>query len=410
MSRATTEIMWFFFVSRKEPYGAGAWDFYQTYYKKHQRIKATSLEDMFEQIGRNLRKATETIKIQELVIVAHGNRWGGLKVPVTEGGYGIGLDPTVIATLQQEIKEPKNSNFKFQREKVIAHFDEKSWIAVRACNFGYSNKGMFALYSLFGGRANLYGIRAYMTFMTYKTKGGNRFKDIYELYDLLRKQGFLSREPDKKANLQKKNLKKIAATEGEKNILNASIQSFMPYFIDNEKFEGHISDLVTQPAKESSSKEPSLEKTVTQLDSRNPEWIIKLLKRQNETFDIAGRIRITPIRINKKWAISWQNSKGKPQKFIIKLKSPQREDITHVLSIYSKVLPKQKFSAEWAKFLTNYDQPGCELHAQLDRFSIKNLTCLQTYIRANYKAKDAVLIEQAQRSIERRYDYSSFFQ
>lgn len=93
---------------------------------------------------------------------------------------------------------------------------------------------------------------------------------------------------------------------------------------------------------------------------------------------------------------------------MIKLKSPGG-DVINALSIYSYVSKEQKFSTEWAKYLTNYDQPGGELHAQLDLYSIEDLTCLQTYIRTNYKAKDAVLIEQAQRSIERRIDYGLFF-
>lgn len=282
-----------FFVPTKESYGAGAWHFYQTYYKKHQRIKATSLEDMFEKVGHYLRRAPVGIKIQELVIVAHGNQWGGLKVPVTEGSYGAGLDPSVIGTLQQEIEEPKNRNFKLHREKVIAHFDEKSWIAVRACNFGYSTKGMFALYSLFGGRANLYGVRAYMTFMTYEK--GSRFKNIYEIYDLLRKQGFLARELGANPSFQKSTIKRVAYIKGEKATL-VSIQSFMPFFIDNEYFDGLISELITQPTNENHPKEPSLEKVVLELNSRNSTGISTLLKRQEERFDIAGSIRIAPTK------------------------------------------------------------------------------------------------------------------
>ena len=367
---------------------------------------------MFAKVAKDLLKAPKSVKIQELVIVAHGNRWGGLEVPVTEGDYGTGLGPKVIATLQREIYKAKNRNFKFQRETVIEHFDEKSWVAVRACNFGYSDIGMFALYSLFGGRANVYGIRAYMTFITYGVYEGKkdakiRFTDIYEFYDLLRKQGFLPREPGLSPSKQIKTLKKFAKIK-QKQVSFASQQAFMPLFEDNENFEGIVSQLVTLPASENSPSKPSLQEVVQQLNSNNSTGITTLIRREVDGFDLVGNIRIAKTSKENKWKVSWRNSEYKKQDFRIELKSPGGE-IKRVLSIYSNVTRDEKYSPKWAGFLTNYDQAGCELHAQLDLYSIEDLTCLLTYIRANYGAKDAVLIEQTQRSIERRIDYPKFF-
>jgi hypothetical protein len=53
------------------------------------------------------------------------------------------------------------TDFKAKRAAVVSRLRPDSWITVRACNFGQTQAGMYALCSFFGGNANAYAPMLY---------------------------------------------------------------------------------------------------------------------------------------------------------------------------------------------------------------------------------------------------------
>jgi hypothetical protein len=147
-----------------------------------------------------LRTTTEVTssgvtQIRELVLVAHGNA-SQLFFPVVPAGANV--DPVYgcvsawsLAKLQDDIAG-QFASFDQARKAVVPHLLDDSWVTLRACNIGNSAEAMYALYSFFGGRANVYAPTKYMVFADSPIKPGNRIDSKFGVYDYLVKQHFLS--------------------------------------------------------------------------------------------------------------------------------------------------------------------------------------------------------------------------
>ena len=72
------------------------------------------------------------------------------------------MDDYSLALLQVDIRAGKYKPFADKRQAVVAHLQTNSGITVRACNFGNSREALYALYSFFGGKANVYAPTEFM--------------------------------------------------------------------------------------------------------------------------------------------------------------------------------------------------------------------------------------------------------
>jgi hypothetical protein len=183
-----------FYLVEDKGFGSGARGFLRKYYKSHVEKTAATLQDVFTTLSADL--ASGVTQIRELVLVAHGNA-AQLFFPVMKDGPGI--DPVYrcvteysISKLWDEIDAGKFKPFSDARKAVAAHMLEDSWVTIRACNIGNSAKTMYALYAMFGGRANVYAPRQYLFFGDCYVGPGERVSTKFAVYDYLVKQHFLA--------------------------------------------------------------------------------------------------------------------------------------------------------------------------------------------------------------------------
>lgn len=188
----------FYFVSASDKYGKGARYFFNKFYKKHRSKNVSSLEEVINHLANEINSRGIT-NIREIVIVTHGNAQG-LIFPVVDGVSGTSnekykyLTAGALASLQQDFTDGKFSNFFSKRKTVVEKLTEKSWVTVRACNFGQSNLGMYTLYAFFGGRANVYCPKVFQFFGSHPIMDGMRLETKLEVHQHLVKQRFLPKD------------------------------------------------------------------------------------------------------------------------------------------------------------------------------------------------------------------------
>lgn len=184
----------FYFVPEddKLEYGRESRKFFDTFYKKTHVKKENigSLEELIDVLHTQVT-AHGVQKIREIVIVAHGSYFNLLHKLVndTEKVFKY-IDHYSLAVLQRDMKAGKFPGLKDKRKKVIAHLSDDSWVTVRACNFGNSANGLYALYSFFGGRANVYAPKQYQFFGTHRIMEGSRLESRQDADRHLLKQHF----------------------------------------------------------------------------------------------------------------------------------------------------------------------------------------------------------------------------
>ena len=187
----------FYFESEPKGYFDAARKFLGEHYKNHLKVDALSLEDMFARLHADIASGRVT-QIRELVLVAHGNA-AQLWVPVVKAAPGV--DPVYkcvteysLSALQVDMASPdgKFASFNQARKDVAAHMLDNSWVTIRACNIGNSPKTLYALYALFGGRANVYGPTKYTFFGDCAVGPNHRVTTKFGVYDYLVKQHFLA--------------------------------------------------------------------------------------------------------------------------------------------------------------------------------------------------------------------------
>jgi hypothetical protein len=183
-----------FYCGNLGSFGAEAKKLFDQHWPAHVAKTAATLQDVLSALQTEVASAGVT-QIRELVLVAHGHA-NQLFFPVVAGGATV--DPVYgcvsawsLAKLQDDIAA-QFASFDQARQAVVPHLLADSWVTIRACNIGNSAEAMYALYSFFGGRANVYAPTKYMVFADSPIKPGNRIDSKFGFYDYLVKQHFLS--------------------------------------------------------------------------------------------------------------------------------------------------------------------------------------------------------------------------
>jgi hypothetical protein len=183
-----------FYCGDLQGFGLGAKKLFDKHWPAHVPKTATTLQDVMSALQTEVTTGGVD-QIRELVLVAHANV-NQLFLPVVAAGPGVDaaygcVSAWSLAKLQNDI-EGKFSAFDLARKAVVAHLLDDSWVTIRACNFGNSAEALYALYSFFGGRANVYAPTKFMVFGDWAIKPGYRIESKFGVYDYLVKQHFLS--------------------------------------------------------------------------------------------------------------------------------------------------------------------------------------------------------------------------
>lgn len=194
----------FFFVPAGDAYCDSARAFFRRFYPNHVALDARSLEDLIATLAAQADSGVTHIR--EIVIVAHGNPLGLLS-PVVSGVSATHLreykytTAFALALLQNDLRAGQFGGFKSKRQKVVSRLGDDSWITIRACNIGRSQEAMYALYSFFGGRANVYAPIVYQVFGSPPITFGMKLDTRLRAHEHLVKQHFLPKDvhtPDRK--------------------------------------------------------------------------------------------------------------------------------------------------------------------------------------------------------------------
>jgi hypothetical protein len=235
----------FYFVPATDGYGRGARAFFDKFYPNHVRVDASSLEDLINKLANEVAAGVK--QIREIVMVAHGNSQG-LIVPLLNGVTDTNLKEYKywtafsLACLQKDI-DGKFASFRDKRKKVIAHLQNDSWVTIRACNFGNTKEGMYASFSFFGGRANVYAPKMYQFFGSQPIMQGMKLDTKLSVHEHLVKQHFLPRDvhtPERRDMIVRALLEKGQFSEPFE-VATMPVDS--PSEDDSKLYEGLIDDL-----------------------------------------------------------------------------------------------------------------------------------------------------------------------
>lgn len=175
-------------------YGIGAKSFFDKHYPDHVVKTANTLQDVMTALQADVASNGVT-QIRELVLVTHANA-NQLFFPVVPAGanvdsiYGC-VTAWSLAKLHDDIKS-QFASFDQARNAVVPLLLDDSWVTIRGCNIGNSAEFMYALYSFFGGRANVYAPVRYLAFGDLPIEPGTRLDSKTAVYTYLVKQHFLS--------------------------------------------------------------------------------------------------------------------------------------------------------------------------------------------------------------------------
>lgn len=302
----------FYFVPTSKGYGLGASVFFRKYYKHHIPKKAKSLEEIIDILYSEIQSKSID-QIRELIIVSHGNMCE-LLFPVTKTAfeneenkakYQI-IRPGTLVNLQEAFKanDPASKDFKDKRKEVIQKFTDSSRVTIRACNFGSSRDGLFALYSFFGGRANVYAPCEYQFFLDRLGIGEkSRLQTDLDFYQHLVKQGYISRKTKQSETRRAKLIKELIEPGRSKHRFELS-----SYTIDNNRvvsgdkdeqdslIKAFNQETVPDSVKEQfiQEKVPLSGKETIQIRKKNEKWILfdDELKINKYTYRIRYTIRV----------------------------------------------------------------------------------------------------------------------
>ncbi len=151
-------------VFPQDVYGAAALQFIRKYHPNHKVIRPSSFEQLFEILKADIDAAAlknHRLHVDQLMIVTHANRYGGMMVPLRRADAGNRakfFTPTNIAALQTRmIEEGKDKKFEETRHFVVTRaIDDTTEIIVRGCEFGRDSQAPDALGLFFGGSATVW--------------------------------------------------------------------------------------------------------------------------------------------------------------------------------------------------------------------------------------------------------------
>jgi hypothetical protein len=183
-----------YLVPASDGYGSGARYFFEKFFKRHVHKTASSLEDMIKLLAVDAAKASVS-EIREIVVVAHGTS-DRLIVPVVNGTSATNfpeyrnLTARSMGLLQRDFFDGKFEPFRQNRGDLVARLKDDSWVTVRACKVGGSADALYALFSFFGGRANVYAPREFQFFGSHPIMDGMRVTTQLAVHEHLVKQRF----------------------------------------------------------------------------------------------------------------------------------------------------------------------------------------------------------------------------
>lgn len=180
---------------RVDGYRREASHFFDLFYRNHTKKEARSLEDLISVLHADVTQ-DGVQQIREIVVVTHANSLALLfrilnDISFKEYKY---VTDYSLALFQRELLAGKFETFKNKRKVVIDHLHDDSWVTIRGCNFGNSKNGMYATYSFFGGRANVYAPKMFMFFGIQPIKKGMRLSTRLDVYKHLLMQRFLPKQ------------------------------------------------------------------------------------------------------------------------------------------------------------------------------------------------------------------------
>ena len=176
-------------IPADDEYAESARKFLGRFYRGHRTGSARSLEELIGFLRTDLDGVTQ---LRELVIVCHAAP-SGLIFPIvrnTSAGDPEFQNVTALglARLQKEFRSGRRTDFDARRAFVAQRLKEDSWITIRACRPGQGADVMYALFSFFGGRANVYAPAEYMFFGDHPIESGTRVASSVDVHDHLVKQ------------------------------------------------------------------------------------------------------------------------------------------------------------------------------------------------------------------------------
>ena len=101
------------------------------------------------------------------------------------------LNPWSLSELQDRFKNGGSPGFLSNRAVVLQHLSPQAFVTVRACRFGQSDEGMYALYSFFGGTVDVYAPLLYQFFGSVFLRPGMRYANRLTFHEHLVRQRFL---------------------------------------------------------------------------------------------------------------------------------------------------------------------------------------------------------------------------
>ena len=222
--RPATGINVAFFFTGNDAFGKAARLYIQEFCPDHLQFEASSFEQMFALLDREVPRAVKAAEnqrghIDELIIVSHANALGGMKIPLTDADPKRKFNPWNVAALQKETDNNLHSGFMKKRDQALGAIDAQTRVLVRGCELGKSDEAMEALRVMFGGEATVMAPTEFQGFQI-DTVGlkHSKFKTWDQAHDMLVARHYLN--PDDLAELDDKELAQLKG-KGDAEVLRA---------------------------------------------------------------------------------------------------------------------------------------------------------------------------------------------
>ena len=139
--------------------------------------------------ARAAQKGGKPVRIVEIVIVAHANSSGFIRMPLVPGSKGTTL--TDFAKLQSEFAAGSYDRFQGDRAELIGLIDSGTTIIVRGCELAAQVPGIAdAFAAFFGGQPTVYVSKEYQGFSRMRI-GGPVIKTKEQAYDFLEAHNYI---------------------------------------------------------------------------------------------------------------------------------------------------------------------------------------------------------------------------
>jgi hypothetical protein len=194
----------FYFVPSEQNHGYG-WSsrvFFGAFYGSHKVHEVKSLEELINVLYAEVTQHG-VHQIREIIIVTHANSQAML-FPILAAQPSVFpyINEHTLAQFQKRVVGDFPS-FNTKRSAVVAHLQDDSWVTIRGCNFGNARAAMYATYSFFGGRADVYAPILFQHFAIYPMDQFSKLNTPSKLHAHLVHQHFYRKEmtPERKRSV-----------------------------------------------------------------------------------------------------------------------------------------------------------------------------------------------------------------